>query len=180
MAPSCKAHRLFIMLMPLFLVGIVLDSGSEDIYKTISKDGTILYSDQAPLDNSPAEIVTLKNNNSIPAVRPIRKIQHLNEKKTLSAAVEIVTPKHQDVISMGPGDFKVVVSAVPPLSFGEELELILDDKPLSGQRENVWNLKNVARGTHQLQVIRKYESGEIAQKSSKIEILVLRPLPARN
>ena len=81
---------------------------------------------------------------------------------------------------MGPGDFKVVVSAVPALSFGEELELILDDKPLSGQRENVWNLKNVARGMHQLQVIRKYESGEIAQKSSKIEILVLRPLPARN
>ncbi len=180
MAPNRKANLLFIMLMPLFLAGIVLDSVSEDIYKTISKDGTILYSDKAPLDNSPAEIVTLKNNNSVPAVRPIRKIQHLNEKKTLSAAVEIVTPEHQDVISMGPGDFKVVVSAVPALSFGEELELILDDKPLSGQRENVWNLKNIARGTHQLQVIRKYESGEISHKSSKIEILVLRPLPARN
>ena len=81
---------------------------------------------------------------------------------------------------MGPGDFTVLVSAVPALSFGEKLELILDDKPLSGQRENVWNLKNVSRGTHQLQVIRKYESGEISHKSSKIEILVLRPLPARN
>ena len=94
MAPSRKAHRLFIMLMPLFLAGIVLDTGSEDIYKTISKDGTIQFSDKAPLDNSPAEIVTLKNNNSVPAVRPIRKIQQLNEKKTLSAKVEIVTPTH--------------------------------------------------------------------------------------
>ena len=80
---------------------------------------------------------------------------------------------------MGPGDFTVLASAMPPLSFGEELELILDNEPLSGQRENVWNLRNIARGKHQLQVIRKNESGEISHKSSKIEILVLRPLPAR-
>jgi len=179
MAPTSKSHRLFIMLIPLFLTVLELDASSENIYKTISKDGTILYSDKAPIDNSPAEIVTLKNNNSVPSIRPTRKIQHLNEKKTLSATVEIVTPKHQEVISMGPGDFTVLVSLVPALSFGEELELILDNEPLSGQRENVWNLKNVARGTHQLQVIRKYESGEISHKSSKIEILVLRPLPVR-
>ena len=80
---------------------------------------------------------------------------------------------------MGPGDFTVLASAVPALSFGEELELILDNESLSGQRENVWNLRNIGRGKHQLQVIRKNESGEISHKSSKIEILVLRPLPAR-
>ena len=179
MAPTSKSHRLFIMLIPIFLTVVALDSGSENIYKTISGDGTILYSDKAPIDSSPAEIITLKSNSSVPSIRPTRKIQHHNEKKTLSATVEIVKPKHQEVISMGPGDFTVIVSAVPALSFGEELELILDNEPLSEQRENVWNLKNVARGRHQLQVIRKHESGEITHKSSKIEILVLRPLPAR-
>ena len=179
MAPTSKSHRFFIMLIPLFLAVIALDAGSENIYKTVSKDGTILYSDKAPIDNSPAEIVTLKNSNRVPSIRPTRKIEYPNEKKTLSATVEIVTPKHQEVISMGPGDFTVSVSAVPALSFEEELELILDNEPLSGQRENVWNLKNVARGTHQLQVIRKHKSGEISHKSSKIEILVLRPLPVR-
>ena len=179
MAPTSKSHRLFIMLIPLFLTVVALDSGSENIYKTVSRDGTILYSDKAPIDNSPAEIITLKSNNSVPSIRPTRKIQHLHEKTTLSATVEILKPKHEEVISMGPGDFTVLVSAVPALSFGEELELILDNEPLSRQRENVWNLKNVARGRHQLQVIRKHESGEITHKSSKIEILVLRPLPAR-
>ena len=179
MAPTSKGHRLFIMLIPLFLAVMVADAGSENIYKTISKDGTILYSDKAPIDNSPAEIVTLKSNNSVPSIRPTRKIQHPNEKKTLSATVEIVAPKHQEVISMGPGDFTVLASAMPALSFGEELELILDNESLSGQRENVWNLRNIARGKHQLQVIRKNESGEISHKSSKIEILVLRPLPVR-
>ena len=65
MAPTSKSHRLFIMLIPLFLTVVALDSGSENIYKTISKDGTILYSDKAPIDNSPVEIITLKSNNSV-------------------------------------------------------------------------------------------------------------------
>ena len=107
------------------------------------------------------------------------RVRSTVEPKPLLAGIRFVTPKNLEVISMGPGDFTVSVSLVPALSDKEELELMMDDKPLSVQREVDWNLKNVSRGPHQLQVIRKRKSGEIVHKSAKVEILVLRPLPAR-
>ncbi len=151
----------------------------ENIYKTISSDGVTIYSDKAPIDDATSEIVTLRDSNRLPIVRPALRIDSSYESAYLTPTVEIVTPKNQEVISMGPGDFKVSVSVVPALATGEKLELILDDQPLMAQREVVWNLKNISRGPHQLQVFRRHKSGEILYKSSKIEILVLRPIPVR-
>jgi len=174
-----KVNRLIVTLAPLCLANIVLVALSKDVYKTIGDDGVTVYSDIAPLKESKVEIVTLDNNNRLPAVSPTMRVRPPDEPKLLLAGIRIVTPKNLEVISMGPGDFTVSVSLVPALSDKEELELMMDDKPLSVQREVDWNLKNVSRGPHQLQVIRKRKSGEIVHKSAKVEILVLRPLPAR-
>ncbi len=174
-----KVHPPIILLISFCLGNISLNTVSENIYKTISNDGITIYSDKAPLGDEAAEIVTLKNSNRLPIVRSAPRIDSSNKSGYLNPTVEIVTPKNQQVISMGPGDFKVSVSVMPALATVEELELILDGKSLLTQRDIVWNLKNISRGPHQLQVVRKHESGEILHKSPKIEILVLRPIPVR-
>jgi hypothetical protein len=81
---------------------------------------------------------------------------------------------------MGPGNFAVQAAFSPRLAPGEALQLLLDDEPVGAlQRSANWQLINVYRGEHRLQVVRLDESGRQLDTSAASTVYVMRPTVKR-
>ena len=78
---------------------------------------------------------------------------------------------------MGPGNFVVQVAVRPGLGTGEQLVLTLDGEPVSApQRTSSWQLTNVFRGEHRLQVLRLDANGARQHASAEQVVYVMRPI----
>ena len=77
---------------------------------------------------------------------------------------------------MGPGDFVVRAEVSPNLDSKEQLNLLLDGAAV-GAPQSVprWQLTNVFRGAHRLQVVRVRETGAAQSQSTEHTDYVIRP-----
>jgi len=88
----------------------------------------------------------------------------------------IVTPANDSIIPMGSRNFTVQTALNPRLTPDENLQLLLDGEPVGApQRIANWQLTNVYRGEHRLQVVRLDESGAQRDTSAASTVYVLRP-----
>ena len=77
---------------------------------------------------------------------------------------------------MGPGDFVVEAEVSPGLDSGEQLILLLDGETVGApQAVPRWQLTNVFRGAHRLQVVRVRETGAAQSQSTEHTVYVMRP-----
>ena len=91
--------------------------------------------------------------------------------------MQIVTPADNATIPMGPGNFSVQVSLSPRLEAGENLLLLMDGGPVgTPQRTPNWQLSNVYRGEHRLQVLRIDDEGAELDASDISTVFVMRPI----
>jgi hypothetical protein len=167
MSKFCLAILLFIT-HPLFA----------QIYKWIDSNQSTHYSDKP---HSGAKIVKLppiqlyspsgaaaqdKNNNS-----------HLNPAYTL---LEIIQPVDGETIRSNDGDLPVLLQLQPMIAKGHKIELIFDGKVVGNpQKQLVFNLSAIERGTHTLSAQLVNNTKEIVIKSKTIVIYVHRPYRKR-
>lgn len=165
------------LLIPL--LGLALSQPAlAEIYKTVDKDGNVVYTDQAPHGAKKKEKVTLKPSNSVPAIKtPAIKLSPEDPDKPFKyKSVRIVSPENDSAIEHGPGNFSVTAKIKPPLRNSDSVQLFIDGEP-HGQpgKSTTWALKNVFRGTHMLQVKVLNARGKVVKKSKKSSVHVFRP-----
>ncbi|MEM8497872.1 MAG: DUF4124 domain-containing protein [Pseudomonadota bacterium] len=149
-----------------------------EIYKTVDKDGNVIYTDKVPHDNKKTEKITLKPSNSVPAIEtPAIKLSPDNPDKPFKyKTLRIVSPEHDSAIEHGPGNFSVTAKIRPTLRSSDSIQLFIDGEPHGKPGNSTsWALKNVFRGTHMLQVKILNERGKTLKKSKKSTVHVFRP-----
>ena len=148
------------------------------VYKVTDADGTVTFTDTPPLSgDGTAEEHSIKAPNSAkPPPTTLAPAAPAAVKEPPRYNTQIVTPTDNATIPMGPGNFAVQAAWNPSLASGETLQLLLDGEPVGAPQQTAsWQLTNVYRGEHRLQVVRLDESGAQLDASAASTVLVLRP-----
>lgn len=149
-------RRLIIILLGLGMIA----SASAAVYKHVSPDGQVTYSDRpqqgakevelpplAPAAPPPASTLT-------PPATTFAPAQSGEEKPTVYTKLDIVKPTNDEAVRENSGALEVNLAIEPQLDTkaGHTVTILLDGKPvLEGQTTPQARLTNVDRGTHSLQ-----------------------------
>tara|TARA_Y100000991_G_scaffold67660_1_gene50513 strand:- start:2107 stop:2610 length:504 start_codon:yes stop_codon:yes gene_type:complete len=144
-------------------------------FRVTDADGNVTFTDTPPV--SGASAIEGKSVHAPNSAKPTQ---------TTRAPVEVEEPTRQDTrivaradnptIPMEAGNFVVQAAWTPRLASGETLQLLLDGEPVGApQRIANWQLTNVYRGQHRLQVVRLDESGTQLDTSAASTVYVMRP-----
>lgn len=168
-----------IVAVTLLTHGLAHSIVAETIYKVVDDKGNVTFTDTPPEDTDAAvEIHILRDTNTAAAVSatPATAGQTTRPDEVTQFVTRITRPASGSTIPMGPGDFIVQAEIAPGLESGEQLILMLDGKPVSApQPSPTWQLSNVFRGAHRLQVVRLTKAGEALSESPEHTVYVMRP-----
>ena len=178
---ACRIGSALLFATAVF-IGAVPKGFAQTMYKVTDKDGNVTFTDTPPSDQEAAvEAQTIHSPNTSAAVTPAP----IDEPdavmaEPISYETLIVSPAEAATIPMGPGNFSVDAIVRPALSQGERVVLTLDGKPVgSPQRMTTWQLTNIYRGEHRLQVVRVNAEGARVNASSERTVYVMRPIANR-
>lgn len=166
----------------LLLTASLAVQAQNSVYKTVDKDGNVVFTDAPPASAGKAEKVDIQRVNTTPAVTK----PEIKESAAVQAAdpnlapaeqdVQITTPANNETIPMGPGNFSVGVKVKPRLTLEQSLQLFMDGVPYGDpQRNAFWEMLGVFRGEHTLTVGIMDSKGEISSMSDPVTVFVLRP-----
>ena len=154
-------------------------TAAETIYKVVDEEGNITYTDTPPNDaDAMVEPHSILGTNTTPAVAtaPENAIKTDQADAEASYVTRIVSPADESTIPMGPGDFVVEAEVSPGLDNGEKLILLLNGEAVGApQSFPRWQLTNVFRGAHRLQVVRVSKTGAAQSQSTEHTVYVMRP-----
>lgn len=154
-------------------------TAAETIYKVVDKEGNVTFTDTPPNDaDAIVEPHSILGTNTTPAVAtaPENAVKTDQADAEASYVTRIVSPADESTIPMGPGDFVVEAEVSPGLDDVEQLILLLDGEAVGApQSFPRWQLTNVFRGAHQLQVVRVSETGATQSQSTEHTVYVMRP-----
>ena len=154
-------------------------AAAEKIYKVVDEEGNVTFTDTPPNDaDAIVEPHSILGTNTTPAVAtaPENAIKTDQADAKASYVTQIVSPTDESTIPMGPGEFVVEAEVSPGLDNGEQLILLLDGEAVGApQSFPRWQLTNVFRGAHQLQVVRVGKTGAAQSQSTEHTVYVMRP-----
>ena len=154
-------------------------AAAEKIYKVVDEEGNVTFTDTPPNDaDAIVEPHSILGTNTTPAVAtaPENAIKTDQADAKASYVTRIVSPADESTIQMGPGDFVVEAEVSPGLYNEEQLILLLDGAAVGApQSFPRWQLTNVFRGAHRLQVVRVSETGAAQSQSTEHTVYVMRP-----
>ena len=184
---KCSLYLFFVMgyaacMRPLlFIVFICLSvslSAAPKVYKKVNPDGSVEYSD-IPYD-AEAEPIKLKPLQSI-TLPPIPKTSPGNATPAPAKAfkyesINILSPKDDEGIRSNNGDFTARGELTPTLQREQEhhIQWLLDGKEVPGANSLTLSLKNLDRGTHQLQLRVVNFDGKVEIETATISFHILR------
>lgn len=156
-------------------------TAAQPVYKVVDEQGNVTFTDTPPSDAA-AEVQTLNATNTTPsmpfddaAIADDTAMQDTEAPVTYST--RITSPVDQSTVPMGPGDFVVEAAVQPGLRTGEHLVLTLDGISVGApQRAARWQLTNVFRGEHRLQVFRLGADDTQQDASPEQVVFVMRPV----
>jgi hypothetical protein len=153
-------------------------TNAQPVYKVTDADGNITFTDTPRVSGeSTVEEHAVTAPNSAKSNVTIRAaVKPVEAEEPIRYDTRIVTPADNATIPMGPGNFSVQAALNPRLAPDETLQLLLDGEPVgTPQRTANWQLTNVYRGEHRLQVVRLTESGAQLDTSAWSTVYVMRP-----
>ena len=168
-------------LIAVLFMAAATAAAAQSVYRVVDEDGNVTFTDTPP-SGAVAEVQPLNAPNTTPAISiPGQPSDDDTAPQSTDAMVEydtrITSPADQSTIPMGPGNFVVQVAVRPGLGTGEQLVLTLDGEPVSApQRTSSWQLTNVFRGEHRLQVLRLDANGARQHASAEQVVYVMRPI----
>lgn len=152
---------------------------AQQVYKVTDADGNVTFTDTPPLssDATVEEHSVHAPNTANPNETTRAPAAPVEAAEPIRYDTQIVTPTDNATIPMGPGNFSVQVSLSPRLEAGENLLLLMDGEPVgTPQRTPNWQLSNVYRGEHRLQVLRIDDEGAELDASDISTVFVMRPI----
>ena len=159
------------LLLVLLLLAPLL--ATAQVYKHVDQDGNVTFSDIPAPDS---EKIDVSVSNSVAAPPVVSRPQEQPAAASVSYEVAITTPEPEAVIPRGPGNFTVAATVSPAPDTAMQLQLLMDgDAYGAPQSQLQWNLTNVPRGTHQVQVAILDSKGERLAQSDPITVYVRRP-----
>lgn len=162
---KAMVQSFLVVILPLVFVNLALAA----IYKTVDKDGNVIFTDTRPVDE-PSEEVKLRpitQMSSTPARRSGSSLQgEEGESKNLYSHLEIIEPANDSTVREQ-GNFTVKVVTEPRVLSGHRIRLLLDgDVVGESKRKLSFDLTNVDRGTHTLTVEIVDNRRKVVQSSS--------------
>jgi hypothetical protein len=157
-------------------------SSAQPMFKVTDGDGNVTFTDTPPVSSdSTVETHSVTAPNSATPTEKMRNPATLFAVEgSTSYDTRIMTPANKSTIPMGHGNFTVQAALNPRLTPDENLQLLLDGEPFGApQRIANWQLTNVHRGEHRLQVVCLDESGTQLDTSAASTVYVMRPTVKR-
>lgn len=163
-------------LLIFFLLSLSATAGAQDIYRTVDKDGNVVFSD---VPSKGSEKIQLKDTTVIQSLKsePSSLINSTPDQKKKSIpykSLSITAPADDEAIRNNAGNLSVKVALEPMLRPGHELVLYLDGTEKTHGKGGVFNLENIDRGTHQLRASVKDADGHILISSKSTTFHLLR------
>ena len=163
-------------LLTLFLGILVAGMAAAQVYRHVDEEGNVTFSDQPAED---AERIEIGPTNTTPpppadAFPPPPPEPEVDSGPLYELA--ITSPEDETIIPRGPGNFSVTASVAPSLQPPHKLQLMMDGAPREEpQTGTTWNLTNVFRGEHSIQVAVIDGEGTEVGISEPIRVFVFRP-----
>ncbi len=167
--------NLFTPLITLLILLLSMASTAE-VYTWINENGIRVYGDEPPANAKKADLPKIQK------LKPM-KLPTASKKDTKKKGDEfegysqlnIVSPKEESMITSGAaGNITVQLQIQPALQALHEVTLLVDGKPVKRGAQLQFQLENINRGSHLLQVQVKHH-GKLLIASPKRRIHVQRP-----
>ena len=147
-------------------------SGATRVYRLVDEGGEVTYTDRPA---AAAQAIDVPTTNTMPAPAPTAAAEAAVEADA-GYSVHITAPADQTIIPRGPGSFSVAAEVSPGLGPGRQLQLLVDGVAEGEPRSQPsWNLSNVFRGSHRLQVQVLDRDGAELARSAAVTVYVFRP-----
>lgn len=177
----------------LCLLLLTTPSLSNPVYVTLDKEGTPRYSDRpsknarlthhtftlTPRLSLPQAVIeqTVKVSAQKEKSSPLPSPKNTPSAKAMKSAqppikLTISTPYNKQSILSNSGSLQVTTITSPTLPANHNLQLLLNRKPLSKQQDTTFELTNLERGAHQLQLLQLDENGKVIAKSPTVRFYV--------
>jgi hypothetical protein len=156
--------RIGIVLISLFMA---LPLFARDVYKFVSEDGEIVYSERYHPDAERIKVPDSKKGASLP-------LGDQSEEALAAAAGDyasftIVQPSDDETIRNDEGTVSIGISLTPGLAEGHVIHLYLDGTKLDSDiKQTQISLQQLSRGTHSLQAKIVNAEGESLKDSNSI------------
>ncbi|WGY48164.1 DUF4124 domain-containing protein [Vibrio sp. ABG19] len=160
------------------------DTQPQTIYTWTDHHGTVHFSDNP--SHAHSRVLRLSVNDALlvndtpPALTPsvsaataqVAPKQHTTTQTELH--IEWLKPTHEQTVHDNQGNITLHIALNRPLSEQETLQLLLDDQPFGAPgTKTVWQLSNIARGSHTF-LIQALVSGKVIASSSKVTVYLHR------
>ena len=153
--------------------GSPTETGSARVYRLVDEGGEVTYTDRPA---AAAQAVDVPETNTMPAPEPAPAAPEAAVEADAGYSVHITAPADQTIIPRGPGSFSVAAEVSPGLDPGQRLRLLVDGVAEGEPRvQPAWNLSNVFRGSHRLQVQVLDRDGAELARSTAVTVYVFRP-----
>jgi len=162
--------RLTLIFLCIFMMG----STQAQVYRTVDKDGNVIFTDQATEGAVEVEIKELETIKSLESTSPASSPAANQVQAKQYASLEITSPQNELAIRDNAGNITVTVAATPRLRSGHKLALYLDGAEHASGQTTSFQLQNLDRGTHQLRVAVVDAEGQEQISSATVTIHLLR------
>jgi hypothetical protein len=151
-----------------------------EIYKYTDENGKSVFSDRPPAQSQSGSVLEVEvgpTNLSNPPPNIPKPIKESSDPElSVTYSTTITSPSEGTTVPMGPGDFVVAARLSPPMEAGEFALLEIDGAAIGEpQKDNIWQLRNINRGEHQITIKRQTAAGKVLDVSASVAVYVLRP-----
>ncbi len=166
-------------LSSLALILAISTSAQAKVYKWVTEDGTVVYSDQP---HPEAEVLNIEplHPYKAPAYNAPEESQSTQsqakvEATTRYSSVTIASPEHDSNIHGTAGSFSVSVVSNPSLKQGDKYQLLIDGTPTgTPTSHSQFNVQNIDRGEHTVSVQILDKQGKSLNQSPAITVHIHR------
>ncbi len=165
--------RVFLLLLLSLAPWVVAD-----VYKTVDKDGRVIYTDKPKSDN--AQKVELREINTVPGAQPLPESTPVESFQSQPAAmsyqIEIISPRNELIIPVGQRDLAIAIKVEPELQPDHLLVYFMDGELLEETSMTNIIVKDVPRGSHNLVVEAIDANGQSLGTSAPVSVSLMRPI----
>lgn len=160
------------------LLLMVTNTVNATIYSWEDEHGVVHFSDRPTNPNAQEyqlDVIQVKTSQEVKQTTTQASAEDQSSKPLLPpATVSIISPIHDQTIRNNEGNIRVTAVANHPLTAQTQAQLLLDGKAyLTPQQTLTWQLENINRGTHQIQ-IQLIKNGKVIASSENITVYLHR------
>ncbi len=144
---------------------------SAPVYKLTLEDGSVTYTDK-PQPGAERIDLSAVNSAVMPSMPVTTQPTQTNSKPATEYQLRFKSPLDQQQIRSNAGDMTISATISPQR--GGQFSLLMDGKPVASASRPYFQLSNVDRGEHQLQIQLKDNSGKVIASSPTITVYLMR------